>query len=138
MWLAPQQQQQRAPASSALDRATSAVVMGTLPMTVQTSSSDKMPTCTRTAAAACRPSSEEGHLNCVTTEEASTDEQVIVGKLNINSISKRVLFDSRASHSFMNEGFVHRNNLPTRQVDHAFQIVAAGITHEATWIVSQS
>jgi hypothetical protein len=61
-----------------------------------------------------------------------------LGKLNINSISARVLFDSGASHSFIHGGFVRDNKLPIREGNKAFQIVAPGITHEAKWIVSQA
>jgi len=42
----------------------------------------------------------------VTAEEAALDVGMIVGKLRINSISARVLFDPRASHSFMHERYV--------------------------------
>jgi len=42
----------------------------------------------------------------VTAEEAILDDGVIAGKLRINSISARVLFDPGASHSFMHERYV--------------------------------
>jgi hypothetical protein len=62
--------------------------------------------------------------------EGSVDEQVIVGKLNVNSISERVLFDYGTSHSLINEDFVPESNLPVRELHHAFQVLAPGITHE--------
>jgi hypothetical protein len=55
---------------------------------------------------------------------------VIVGKLNVNSISERVLFDYGTSHSLINEDFVPESNLPVRELHHAFQVLAPGITHE--------
>jgi hypothetical protein len=37
---------------------------------------------------------KKAQLNYVSTDEATSDDGVIVGKLSINSISTRVLFDS--------------------------------------------
>ena len=47
---------------------------------------------------------KNSQLHYVSVEEATVDDGVIVGKLRINSISARVLFDSRASHSFHSRG----------------------------------
>ena len=44
-------------------------------------------------------------LHFVTAEEAQVDDGVIIGTLPINSILARLLFDSGASHSFIDEGF---------------------------------
>lgn len=60
----------------------------------------------------------------MSTEEAMTDEQVIVGELDINSVSPRVFFDYEASHSFIHEGIVWENGF------HFKWFVAPEITHE--------
>ena len=58
----------------------------------------------------------EAQLNYVITEEAATDDGVIVGKFSINLIPVSVVFDSKVSHSFIHEGFVQDNKLPTKGV----------------------
>ena len=77
-------------------------------------------------------------LHFVTAEEANLDDGVIVSKLSINSISARMLFDSRASHSFIHEGYVRDNKFPTMEFGRGFWISASGVTHESSHIVSQA
>ena len=64
----------------------------------------------------------------VIAEEVVLDDGVIVGKLCINSISARVLFDYRASHSFMHETYVWENEFSTMDFGRGFHIQAPGIT----------
>ena len=56
---------------------------------------------------------KNAQLHYVTAKEAQVDDGVITRKLSINSISARMLFDSRASHSFIHEGYVRDNKFPT-------------------------
>jgi hypothetical protein len=74
----------------------------------------------------------------VTAEEAKVNDGMIVGKLSINSVSARMLFDSRASHSFIHEGYVRDNKFSTMEFGRGFWIIARGITHESNYIVSQA
>ena len=77
-------------------------------------------------------------LHYVTAEEALVDDGVIIGKLPINYIFARMLFDSRASHSFIHEGYVRDNKFPTMEFGKGFWIIAPGVTHESNHIVSQA
>ena len=77
-------------------------------------------------------------LHFVIAEEAQVDDGVIIGKLSINSILARMLFDSGASHSFIHEGYVRDNKFPTMEFGRGFWIIAPGITQESNQIVSQA
>lgn len=77
-------------------------------------------------------------LHFVTAEEANLDDGVIVGKLSINSVPARVLFDTGASHSFIHEGYVRDNKLLTIEFGKGYQIIAPGVTHESNQIVSSA
>ena len=70
--------------------------------------------------------------------EAQVDDGVIIGELSINSMLARMLFDSKASHSFIHEGYVQDNKFPTMEFGRAFWIIAPGITQESNQIVSQA
>jgi hypothetical protein len=55
-----------------------------------------------------------GHLNHVSTEEAQEAPDIILGTFLVNSVPATVLFDSRASHSFVTEPFVKKSGtVPT-------------------------
>ena len=81
---------------------------------------------------------KNAQLHYVTAKEAQVDDGVITRKLSINSISARMLFDSRASHSFIHEGYVQDNKFSTMEFGRGFWIVAPGITHESNQIVSEA
>jgi len=72
--------------------------------------------------------SKRGRLNHISAEEASEDEQVLVGMVSINSINTRALFDSGASHSFMSRRFAIEHQLSIRKVHTPFHIEAPGAT----------
>jgi hypothetical protein len=56
-----------------------------------------------------------GRLNHVNAAEAEEAPDVVLGTFLINSVPARILFDSRASHSFVTEKFVKKGRLePTR------------------------
>jgi hypothetical protein len=48
----------------------------------------------------------------VAVEEAQEAPDIVIGMLLINDISVVVLFDSRASHSFIFVAYVGKHNLP--------------------------
>ena len=81
---------------------------------------------------------KNAQLRYVTAEEAQVDDGVIIGKLSVNSISARMLFDSRASHSFIHEGYVRDNEFLTMEFVKGFRIIAPGVTHQSNHIVSQA
>jgi hypothetical protein len=47
----------------------------------------------------------------VTAESVPEDADVVYGMFLINSIPASVLFDSRASHSFLSEPFMEKHNI---------------------------
>ena len=71
---------------------------------------------------------KRGRLNHISTEEASEDEQVLVGMVSINSIYTRALFDFGASHSFMSIRFAIEHQFSIRKVHTPFHIDAPGAT----------
>jgi hypothetical protein len=48
----------------------------------------------------------------VAAEEAQQAPDVVIGMFLINDTSAVVLFDSRASHSFISAAYVRKHNLP--------------------------
>jgi hypothetical protein len=53
-----------------------------------------------------------GRVNHVAVEEAQKALDVVLGMFFINATSAGVLFDSRASHSFIYVAYVEKHNLP--------------------------
>jgi hypothetical protein len=51
-------------------------------------------------------------VNYVTVEEAQEALDVVIGIFSINGTSIGVLFDSRASHSFISDAYVGNHNMP--------------------------
>jgi hypothetical protein len=51
-------------------------------------------------------------VNHVTVEEAQEAPNVVICTFSVNDISVVVLFDSRASHSFISTAYVEKHNLP--------------------------
>jgi hypothetical protein len=51
-------------------------------------------------------------VNHVAVEEAQEFTDVVIGMFLINDTSAVVLFDSRASHSFISVAYIRKNNLP--------------------------
>jgi hypothetical protein len=52
------------------------------------------------------------HVNHVAMEDAQTAPDVIIGMILFNDNNAIMLFDSRASHSFVAASFVQKYNLP--------------------------
>jgi hypothetical protein len=53
-----------------------------------------------------------GRVNHVVVEGAQEAPYVVIGMFFINDTSAVVLFDSRASHSFISTAYVEKHNLP--------------------------
>jgi hypothetical protein len=53
-----------------------------------------------------------GRVNHVDVEEAQEALDVVIGIFSINNASTVVLFDSRASHSFMSAAYIVKHNMP--------------------------
>jgi hypothetical protein len=53
-----------------------------------------------------------GRVNHVTTEQAQDAPGVVLGTFSVNFVPVTVLFDSRASHSFITEQFVAKHDIP--------------------------
>ena len=54
----------------------------------------------------------QGRVNYVTIESAQEARDVVFGTCLVNSSLALVLFDSRASHSFIAHHFVKEHNIP--------------------------
>jgi hypothetical protein len=61
---------------------------------------------------AAKQNCAHGRVNHVVVEEAQEALGVVIGMFFINDTSAVVLFDSRASHSFMSAAYVEKHNLP--------------------------
>ena len=53
------------------------------------------------------------HVNHINAQEALGAQGVVLGEYLVSSALATVLFDSRASHSFISSSFVERHNIPT-------------------------
>jgi 5-methylthioribose kinase len=51
-------------------------------------------------------------VNHVVVEEAQQAPDVVIGMFFVNDTSAVVLFDSRASHSFISAAYIKKHNLP--------------------------
>jgi hypothetical protein len=61
---------------------------------------------------AARHNFVHGKVNHVTVDEAQKAPDVVLGMFSVNSTTAIVLFDSRASHSFISAAYVERHNIP--------------------------
>jgi hypothetical protein len=61
---------------------------------------------------AARQNYVPGKLNHVVVEEAQEAPDLVIGTFFVNDTSAIVLFDSRASHSFISTAYVEKHNLP--------------------------
>jgi hypothetical protein len=61
---------------------------------------------------AARQNYVHGKVNHVTVEEAQEAPDVVIGMFFVNNTSIVVLFDSKASHSFISAAYVEKHNLP--------------------------
>jgi hypothetical protein len=64
------------------------------------------------ASTPARQNQARARVNLVTVEDAQATPDVIIGMILVNDNGTIVLFDSRASHSFVATNFVQKHNLP--------------------------
>jgi hypothetical protein len=62
----------------------------------------------------------------VTAEEAQQSQDVALGMFLANSHPTTVLFDSRASHSFVSSKFVVKHNLPITIMKYTMNVSSRG------------
>jgi hypothetical protein len=74
------------------------------------------------------------HVSSDTTHEAL---EVMLGTFNINSISATILFDSRASHSFISQAFVREHSVPLVAMKNPMIVNSPGGTVPLLIIVPQ-
>jgi hypothetical protein len=67
-----------------------------------------------------------GRVNHVTSEEAQQAQDMILGMFLASSHPATVLFDSRASHSFISSSFVANYNLPITTMKHTMLVRSPG------------
>ena len=67
----------------------------------------------------------QGHVHYTTIEEIPTGEVVTAGTFLVNQHPAVVLFDSRASHSFMSQTFVSKHNQRVVTVDKGGYYISA-------------
>jgi hypothetical protein len=65
-------------------------------------------------------------VNHVTSEEAQQAHDVILGMFLASSHPATILFDSRASHSFISSSFVEKYNLPITTMKHTMLVSSPG------------
>jgi hypothetical protein len=71
------------------------------------------PTCgANSVLVAAKQNYVHGKVNHVVVEEAHEALDVVIAMLFVNDTSPIVLFDSRASHSFISVAYVEKRNLP--------------------------
>src|SRR4051812_3067277 len=58
-----------------------------------------------------------GHANNINVEESQQQPATVMGTLLVNSVPATILFDSRASHSFMSEAFALSHNFTLEKMN---------------------
>jgi hypothetical protein len=67
-----------------------------------------------------------GQVNHVSVETAQENPQVVLGMFLVNSILASVLFDSRASHSFISSQFVAKHSVPMQHMKQTMLVNSPG------------
>jgi hypothetical protein len=67
-----------------------------------------------------------GKVNHMTSVEAQQAQDVVLGMFLASSHPTTVLFDSRASHSFITSSFVAKHNLPIANMKHTMLVSSPG------------
>jgi hypothetical protein len=75
-----------------------------------------------------------GKINHVTVEQAQEAPEVVLGTFLVNSEPASVLFDSRASHSFVTNQFVEKHNLPMNPMKKQLLVTSPGGEMKASHI----
>jgi hypothetical protein len=67
-----------------------------------------------------------GRENNMTSDEAQQAQVIVLGMFLASSHPATILFDSRASHSFMSSSFAVKHNLPIATMKHAMLLSSPG------------
>jgi hypothetical protein len=67
-----------------------------------------------------------GRVNHMTSDEAQQAQDVVLGMFLTSSHPATILFDSRASHSFISSSFVVKHNLPITTMKHTMLVSSPG------------
>jgi hypothetical protein len=67
-----------------------------------------------------------GKVNHMTSDEAQQAQDVVLGMFLASSHPATVLFDSRASHSFITSSFVAKHNLTIANMKHTMLVSSPG------------
>jgi hypothetical protein len=67
-----------------------------------------------------------GKVKHMTSDEAQQAQDVILGMFLASSHPTTILFDSRASHSFITSSFVAKHNLPIANMKHTMLVSSLG------------
>jgi hypothetical protein len=78
-----------------------------------------------------------GRVNHVAVEEAQEALEVVIDKFSVNDTSAVVLFDSRASHSFISAAYVGKHNLPLALLKCQMTVSSLGGDMPATQLCSK-
>jgi hypothetical protein len=78
-----------------------------------------------------------GRVNHVTAEEAQEAKDVVLGTFLINSVPATILFDSRASHSFITERYVAKHDVPRSSMKTHLLISSPNGEMKSTYVCPQ-
>ena len=69
----------------------------------------------------------------MSTETALAEPEVMLGTFDVNSTPATVLFDSRASHSFISQAFVRNNSIPLCAMQNPILVNSPGGSMQASY-----
>ena len=78
-----------------------------------------------------------GRLNYLSADAAEGGPSVLMGRLEINSFTAEVLYDSGASHSFMSEVFARRHNIQFEIMPTPYVVKTPGSCWQTKWITPE-
>jgi hypothetical protein len=73
-------------------------------------------------------------VNYVAVEDAQAAPNIIIGMMLVNDNNAIVLFDSRASHSFVAANFVQKHNLPLTMLKNQMIVSSPGGDMNARYV----
>ena len=65
-------------------------------------------------------------MNQINVEEVMDEPDAVIGTFLLNSFTAVVLFDTRASHSFISRTLVNKNGLPTETIGKTIRVSSPG------------
>jgi hypothetical protein len=84
------------------------------------------------------PASNRGYsiarVNQINAEATEDGSNIVVGTFFINSVPTAILFDSRASHSFISAHYVYANSLPYLAICRPMIVITPKGAYEATYM----